>query len=359
MTMETDEAGAGEWRRGWRGLTSATIGVGVGYNLFLMTAGLFIIPMEQEWHVPRSALALAPVAGSLSALLTPVAGVAIDRIGPRPLAILGLVALGLAYVAMAFLPSNLMLLYAMALVFALVTPFSNPMIFCRGMATWFRRHTGVAMGITMSGVSAGATIALPLLAWIIAGHGWRAGYAALAGVVLLVGLPMILLWFHERPEADGGRPPLTPVDSWPLLRRLARDRRFWIINIAFGLAGIFIGGFMNQLQPVLIGRGFSALSAAGIVSVYTAAIGCGRIGAGWWLDRWKPQWVAMCCLLAAACGALMIAGIDGTTDGAWLLAALAAAMIGLGQGAEATSSPSSRSACSASAPSPRSLACSR
>ncbi|KQX22814.1 MULTISPECIES: MFS transporter [unclassified Sphingomonas] len=335
MIEHENDAGTGEWRRGWRGLASAAIGVGTGYNLLLMTAGLFIIPMEQEWHVPRSALVLGPVVGSISALLSPVAGVIIDRAGPRPLAILGLSALGAAFLAMAFLPSSLMLFYAMAILFGFITPLSNPMVFCRGMVTWFRRNAGVALGITMSGTSLGASLAIPLLAWVIADHGWRAGYATLAAISLFVGLPIVLLWFRERSDAAGEDAAPTRVNSWPLLRLAARDPRFWTINIAFVLAGVFIGGFMNQLQPVLIGKGFAPLAAAGIVSVYTAAIGCGRIGAGWWLDRWKPQRVAMLCLVAAGCGALMVAGLDATHSGAWPLAALAAALIGMGQGAEA------------------------
>ena len=81
---------ASEWRRGWRPLASGFIGTGTGSGLFIMTAGLFIIPMQEEFGWSRSALTIGPVIIFFSAFLQPLAGEIVDRFGARPSVIAGM-----------------------------------------------------------------------------------------------------------------------------------------------------------------------------------------------------------------------------------------------------------------------------
>src|SRR5262245_57845564 len=76
-----------EWRAGWRVLLSAAVGVGVGTPAVINTAGLFVVPMQQEFGWSRSALAIGPIVGLISSCLSPLGGWLIDRYGARPLAI--------------------------------------------------------------------------------------------------------------------------------------------------------------------------------------------------------------------------------------------------------------------------------
>ena len=103
-----------EWQRGWRPLLAAFAGNGVGFSMFLMVSGIFIIPMQQQFGLSRTAASLGAIVGLAVAFLTPVAAHWVDRYGPRRFAIAGLLGLASAYGLMAVLPAHPVIFYALA-----------------------------------------------------------------------------------------------------------------------------------------------------------------------------------------------------------------------------------------------------
>jgi sugar phosphate permease len=329
-----------EWRRGWRTLAGGSVGTALSYGLFLMTAGLFIIPMQKEFGWSRSEVSIGPIVGLLAAMLAPFGGVVIDRFGPRRVAIAGLGALGLIYVLLSALPPSKLYLYAVVAVLAVVATVTSAVIYCSGVVRWFQKNAGLAIGITMSGLSLTAAAALPALAWVIENLGWRQGYLALSGLALFVGLPFVVAWFREAPRpatsnadaartVEGAKPSAEGMD----MRQAVRDGRFWLCVACFGGAALPIGGFMSQLQPLLIGNGFDTASAAAAGSVFALSIGFGRLAGGALLDRLHAPTVAAVLLALPALGALLL--VNSSTETVWIIAATAVFLLGLGQGAEA------------------------
>lgn len=334
------QAGQNEWRRGWRPLLGASIGTGVSYGLFLLTAGLFIIPMQEEFQWTRSEVSIGPIIGLLCAALAPFAGTFIDRYGARNIAMIGLIGLGVVYALLAAAPPSHLYLYGVGALMAVVGTISSGIIYCSGVVTWFSRNSGLAIGITMSGVSIATAVALPLLAGIIEHEGWRVGYLALGAAALLIGLPAVFAWFHEAPrnggqgtsqsQKDAAEPPRDGME----FREALRDARLWLCMASFGGAALPIGGFMSQMQPMLLGHGFSAEAAAAAGSVFALAIGVGRLLGGALLDRLHPPLVTAALLLLPALGSLLVSPLFGA-DAIWIIAATAVFLIGMGQGAEA------------------------
>ena len=70
------------------------------------------------------------------------------------------------------------------------------------VANWFQAKRGIAMGVTIAGVSAGGMLMVQVAAAVIQAGGWRAAYAALALPVLLIVVPLVLLVVKTRPP-DG------------------------------------------------------------------------------------------------------------------------------------------------------------
>jgi MFS family permease len=329
-----------EWRSGWRALAGGSIGTALSYGLFLMTAGLFIIPMQQEFGWSRSAVSIGPIVGLAAACMAPFGGVVIDRFGARPIAIAGLVALGLLYILLAVAPPSQLYLYAVVAMLAVVATITSAVIYCAGIVTWFRKNSGLAIGITMSGLSLTAAIAMPMLASLIERLDWRAGYLALSGVTLLIGLPFVVAWFREAPKplahatGAGLGQAVPPAEKDGMdLPTAVRDKRFWLCVACFGGAALPIGGFMSQLQPLLIGNGFSSEHAAAAGAVFALSIGFGRLVGGVLLDRLHAPTVAAVLLALPTLGALLL--VNGSTETVWVIAALAVFLLGLGQGAEA------------------------
>lgn len=325
------QAGNGEWRQGWRVVLAALCGNGVGFTMVQMTSGIFIIPIQQEFGLSRTAASIGPWIGLAVAFLTPVAALFVDRKGPRGLAIAGLCGLVASYAMLAVLPPILPLYAVLAIAVALAGTIANPMIYCRGVATWFRRNAGLAFGLTMSGTSVVAAVVAPFLSRIVEDYGWRTGIGLYAAMVGCIGLPLVLLWFRARGDDTVAQD--RAQDEGLTAREAARMPQFWLLIASFALATLAIGGMISQLYPILIASDYAVETAALTVSFYAASMGIGRIGAGFLIDRFNPTLVAGSSLALAAAGSFLLLHVlfgGGTPE----LAYLAAFLLGWGQGAE-------------------------
>ena len=336
-----------EWRAGWRIVVSGFLGTGTGIGFFLMTAGLLIVPMQQEFGWSRSALTIGPMVLFLTALLQPIAGEIVDRFGARLVLIIGMLILCAAYLMLAATPADPWIFYAAVAGLALAGPITNGVPQIKGVATWFVRNPGLAFGLTLSGTSIATGLAMPLIAYIIADYGWRTGFVTLAAAAAFIGLPAVIVWFREKPQSRLEVPDKAhektaseelrsdaSAGTGASLREALQDKRYWLLIIALGGVALPMGGYMSQLQPLLVDHGFAPVVAASIGTVYALAIGSSRIVVGALLDHFNPSIVAAVCMALPTIGAaVLILTADG--GGSWFLAAIAAALIGLPHGAEA------------------------
>ncbi len=74
------------------------------------------------------------------------------------------------------------------------------------MGNWFRKRTGLAIGVVWAMQSLFDALASPLIQLVIADAGWRAGYQTLACLSALLVLPCTVLIIRYRPEDKGMKP---------------------------------------------------------------------------------------------------------------------------------------------------------
>jgi predicted MFS family arabinose efflux permease len=331
--LNGDEAAPrrGEWAAGWRTLVAAFFGVGVGWNFANIAASMFLKPMQSEFGWTRTELSFGPLAGLLVALLLPFTGQLLDRWGARRVAIAGFVSIAIAFALFARMPVNHTVFIICTIYLGLAGAISNSVVMGRGVAPWFSQNLGTAIGLMMTGSSVSVAIAVPLLSRLIGQQGWRAGFLAMVAATLIIGLPLVLLWFREPAEAaQNGRHAGQPRDS---LRSIATTRRFWQLTIACALAALPIGGFIAHLIPLLSDRGMSVAAAAGLGSLFALSIGIGRVANGYALDRLNPPFVIASTLLLAGFGALLLY-LSHVSSAGSAAVTLAIALLGLAQGAE-------------------------
>ena len=100
MTFDTrssaGRAALKEWREQWRMGTAALIGTAVSFSVWPSLSSLFIAPLQDAFGWSRGEIALAQNASLAAALLSPVLGRLIDRLGVRPVLIGGLLLTSLA-----------------------------------------------------------------------------------------------------------------------------------------------------------------------------------------------------------------------------------------------------------------------
>ena len=226
----------------WRALVGCTVAASIGtIGLHAYTSGAFMPALIAGAGYSKEQLSLATlILSAVVAVSAPFAGVLMDRHGAIrviTIAVLGEAAVfGLLSVA----PARFPIYAALIVLLALVGVGTTPPGFARIVTARFDRARGLALGCMISGLGLMA-IGGPIWAtWVISHAGWRAGYAVMAGLVLMLGgLGLILIRGdrHEMPQADGPAASLAQGSRNALVQPL-----FWMLLAGFLLPGLFGGG---------------------------------------------------------------------------------------------------------------------
>jgi predicted MFS family arabinose efflux permease len=337
MTSTTENAGPshgefreptkldGEFRQGGSVLLAATIGsAGSLTSLGYYSLGSFIAPLQSEFGWNRGDVASSFLYTTIvMALLSPLMGLMIDRLGVRRTALVSIPALAVVFLALGRFQGSLTsfhLLYALA---AIAGAGTTPISYTRAVNGAFDRSRGLALGISQAGIAL-AAIAVPLLMAVAIPHGWRTGYILLAVLTLV---PWLFVFFGMRTPASQ-RARTAPASGYSV-RDAIGTGVFWAVGISFAAIAVAISALVVHLVPLLRDAGVMPMRAAATASFIGVGVLVGRIAGGYLIDRFFAPFVATALFLLAACGCLML--LLGGTD----MAVVAAGLMGFALGAEA------------------------
>jgi MFS family permease len=239
---------------------------------------------------------------------------------------------GCAIASLSLLHSGLWQFYVTCFVLGVVGNGAAHLAYSRSISTWFQRRLGMALALVMVGAGLGAMI-LPVVAQsIISRAGWRAAYASLGGLALLLGLP--LSWRYIRERRVIGRESASAAHSGMTWQQGLRSSAFWIVTAILFVSSISMNGAITHLSALLTDRGLTAVNAALCASVLGGSSLLGRVVVGWLLDRFFAPRVALVINLITALGIFLLARAD-----SFLAGCLASALIGIGAGGEAAITP--------------------
>lgn len=292
---------------GWVIVSVTFVTMAIGVNARTAFSLLFA-PILDEFGWDRGATAGAFSFGFLvAAVMSPLIGRLMDRLGPRYVMELGvvLIAGGLLLAPLTSQPWHLYLtIGVMVGGGSICLGYSGQSLF---LPNWFIRQRGLAIGIAFAGVGVGSVTVLPAFQALIEDAGWRTACAAL-GILVVVVLAPINLLLHKRPEDIGLKPdgddvqdsvnaPVSNVVDaewasvdWTLARAI-RTARFWWIAAGF-FCGLYVWYAVQVHQTkYLLDIGFSrgvAAWALGLVSLVGVP---GQIALGYLSDRIGREWV--------------------------------------------------------------------
>jgi MFS family permease len=319
---------------GWRVVLAACFGVMAGFgSLFVYTFAVFVKPLSAEFGWSREAVSSGfAMAAVTVGLCSPLLGRWIDRFGPRRIILPCMTVFGCGIASLALLHSGVWQFYLTCFVLGAVGNGAAHLAYSRSISTWFQRHMGLALAFVMVGSGLGALI-LPVVAQsIISRSGWRAAYAALGCIALLLGLPLSWRYIRERGLLQ---PQSAPVaHSGMTWQQGLRSFAFWIIVAVLCVSSISMNGAITQMSALLTDRGITASGAALCASILGGSSLLGRVGVGWLLDRFFGARVAFVISLSTASGIFLLARANSFPAGC-----LAAALIGIGAGGEAAITP--------------------
>ena len=279
---------AAEWRANWKAGTAIFLIGSIGIALWASLSSLFIEPMRSEFGWSRSQFAFAFNATIVVACLSPMIGRIIDRKGARIVATASAMLLALGYAALGLLPNALPIFYVAYLMTMLVGTPLGGMTLNRAVSQIFVKSRGLALAVTRSGMAISAAAMPPVIYFVIAHYGWRAGFMTLSGLVAVVALPLCYFLLPRetvpQPQVHGalaGRP--------TTIRSLLRNPKVRALCAATGFGYAPCIALLQSFQPILIDKGIAPMQAATLIGAMGAAAFVSGLLGGVVVDRlWAP-----------------------------------------------------------------------
>lgn len=303
----------GEWRAGGVMLAAAAICYACS-SMPIAVVGALIKPLGDEYGWSRAAISSAFLFTALGTMLVgPFTGNLVDRIGPRRVALVGLVLLAFGVGLIGLSGPALWSWYAVWAIYAFVQACSGNVIWANAVVSRFDRNRGLALALLLSPQALSYGMLPSFAVWMVARGEWRVTFFTFAAFTLLVAWPIAWRFFFgardlARIAAQRGNAP-PPAAAPPVpLRAILADRHFWQIALAFGIGAATVSTLFVHFQPVLIDRGFSPMLAASVVILLGPASIGGRFISGLLLDRLPPNRVAAALMILPAISYMILLG---------------------------------------------------
>lgn len=318
-----------EFRTGWRILLACSVAAGTGITLVFLNFSMFILPLSRDLGVSRGELGAVQALIITAAIGSPVVGRLADLFGVRRVYFASTVLMAAVHLLTASQASNIYHMGMATAALGFIGVGTSSVVMTRPINAHFREHRGKALGLMAVGVSLVSMVSPPVLQWVMEIWSWRAGFAAMAVAALLLGIPTVAALLPESGRVGSGIGANRKADA-PADRRFLRERDFWLLTLSLIFMSLATAGTISQLAPMIQDEGLDASVAALALTFFAGGQFVGRLGGGWLLDRFEPRRVSFALTLAPAIGFVVLL----TTAGLVPAALLAAAIIGLQQGAE-------------------------
>jgi MFS family permease len=256
--------------RGWAVVAATFVSTFTVFGV-VYSFGAFFDSMAEEFGTGKGATALMfSITTAWYFGLGPVSGKAADRFGPRPVLVVGGVALGLGLLTTSWVGSIWIgyVTYALGVGTAVACAYV-PMVATVG--GWFVRQRTTALGVSVAGIGAGTLALAPLSQALIDAHGWRTAYVIMG----IVGSGLLLL-----ASLGAHRPPLAASTVPVVLRAVVRQRNFVIMYAAMVLSSLALFVPFVFIKSYATDRGIDGKLAATLVGIIGAASIVGRLGLG-------------------------------------------------------------------------------
>lgn len=248
-------------------ISSRWLIVGVGFLILGLvytirsTIGLMMPIWSEEFGWSRSMISSG---GALClivmAVIAPFAGNAVDKYGPRPFVVGGLIAVAISAILMATMQSAWMFFIAFSLLSGVGFGVVAMHVIVASVSPLFDENKGLAVGIATAGSTAGQLLIIPLVAIFLVSFGWRQTYVVYAVVCVLVAF---LCWrLLSAPKAEASENVKTST-FWQDFKYLVKKPVFHAVFWSFTLCGFTSTGVVEtHLMPYLAACGYPTLDGA-------------------------------------------------------------------------------------------------
>lgn len=316
-----------EWALMWPLPLASMMGIS-SCAMFAFSSGVFMEEMTGAFGWTRAQFSSTfVIMMGLGLFVGPAVGWLIDRIGPRRVALIGILPFVVTFSMLGLASGPLWQWSALCVLFAVFQIALGQVTWVTAVISRFEASRGLALAVTLAGLGLGSFVWPQLAAIYIERLGWRLAFPAMALTWMIVALPLILAFFYGAndrsalPRQKQVRRPYGPA---------IRSRSFIGLVLAGGLFASAYFGLQVHLVPLLKSGGMTLTSAAGIVGLIGIFSVIGRLATGHFLDHLPTRLIGVVAFLLPAVSALLLMLLPGSVP-----AAIAAvALLGLASGAE-------------------------
>ena len=323
-----------EWHRYW---FLPLVG-GLGYSVMGLQTyaiGVFIAPLEAEFGWTRAQVLMGlTISNGLGALLNMLVGIAVDRLGPRPVALSGIFVKAGAFALLATATGAIFNWYLLWVLVAIGAMLLQAQVWTSAVSSRFDRGRGFAIAVALCGTSFAGMVCPILGAWLIEQHGWRTAFAGMGAIWFAVAIVPVFFFFRGAQDSQKAKVEEVHVPAAPLvgmtLQEGLRSTSFLRLLFAGASYAFYTMAMSPNLVPILTEIGSTAMVAATIASLMGGMAIIGRLSAGFMVDRWPAHIVGACVFLLPVIGCGLL--LSGSSSVAVQLLAVAA--VGATIGAE-------------------------
>lgn len=233
-----------------------------------------------------------------------------DRYGPRLTLAISIIALSTGYALMSVInaPWQLYIFYGVivgtGMGFGLVPVVST-------VSHWFVARRGMVLGLTMVGIGIGTLVLVPFAQFLINKFDWRNSYLLIAGILLVIGLPISRLMrlhpsekgllpygINEMAEGSKHNNLLSTVNF--TFKQAIKTKAFWLLFTMYVFLSFVAQMVMVHLKAYAIDFGIAEMTAATALGLVGGTSIAGRIVIGSLSDRiGRKACFFVACLLMA------------------------------------------------------------
>src|SRR5262245_50204926 len=238
--------------------------------------GPFLKPIVADLGLDRASFsAVIALSLLLYGVFMPLAGMALNRFSVRMVTSVRTLLL----IASLLLTAVVRNVWEFAAVYGVLVPLglagTGPVIASGVVARWFNKRRGTALSVLGSASMTGMSLLVPAVTWLILTTGWRMTYVVIAGIVLVLVMPLCLWVLRDSPESIGltpdggalkpatGPAPVERVSTGEAVQTLA----FWQLAGSFFTCGFSMSLLSAHGIPMLTDHGYTPMFASWAMGV--------------------------------------------------------------------------------------------
>lgn len=305
---------------GWRISFAGAAMQFLSSSLLVQAFGLYVAVLSEEKGWSKTALAAGAALQSVEgAILGPVLGYLVDRLGPRLMVHAGVLLMALGFFCFGQV-ETLTGFYGAVLVLVVGGSLCGYFPFSVALVHWFQRRRARALSLMSLGLALGG-ISAPAMGWAVQHFGWQHMAMGSSAIFLVCGLALARIVRRspaEIGETMDGLPPAPPPEptlggTMPQPARsftaaeALRTRAFWLLGIGHAFALLVVTAVnVHAISHIKEGLGYTLPQAGFVITLMTLSQAVGVLLGAAMGDRWNKRHVAAGCMLAHMAGLLML-----------------------------------------------------